>query len=71
MTVKSKDGKHDVCTICGAHLDYGEKCDCEREATHMKCECEKPDYAVDEDCPLDTGEIDHCEDCAWSKEIYD
>lgn len=31
MTVKSKDGKHDVCTICGAHLDYGEKCDCEEE----------------------------------------
>ena len=31
MTRKSEDGKHDVCTVCGANLDYGEKCDCEEE----------------------------------------
>ena len=31
MTRKSEDGKHDVCTVCGAHLDPGEKCDCEEE----------------------------------------
>ena len=27
MTVKN--GKFDVCTDCGAHLDPGEHCDCE------------------------------------------
>ena len=29
MTVKA--GKFDICTECGAHLDPGEKCDCEEE----------------------------------------
>ena len=29
MTVKN--GKFDICTECGAHLDPGEKCDCEEE----------------------------------------
>lgn len=25
--------------------------------------CGKPDYLVDEPCPLDTGELESCEDC--------
>ncbi|WP_290717356.1 hypothetical protein [Anaerotignum sp.] len=36
MTRKSDDGKHDVCTACGANLDYGEKCDCEEERQQDK-----------------------------------
>lgn len=29
MTIKA--GKYDICTICGANLDPGEKCDCEEQ----------------------------------------
>lgn len=36
MTVKA--GKFDVCTECGAHLDPGEKCDCEEERQPQKPE---------------------------------
>lgn len=31
MTMTVKNGKFDICTECGAHLDPGEKCDCEEE----------------------------------------
>lgn len=26
--------KYKVCPHCGAHLDFGEKCDCDRGALH-------------------------------------
>ncbi len=72
MAARKNKGKYEVCQECGAHLDHGEQCDCEEERkTHMACECAKPDYAVDEPCPLDTQEVEHCEECYWARILYD
>lgn len=30
--------------------------------------CGRPEWADDEDCPLDTGEAENCEDCRWGVE---
>lgn len=29
MTARKNKGKYEVCRDCGAHLDHGERCDCE------------------------------------------
>ena len=31
MTQRKNEGKFETCLICGANLDHGEKCDCEKE----------------------------------------
>lgn len=34
----------------------------------MKYDCGKPEWAEEELCPLDTGELEECEGCVWSRE---
>lgn len=29
----------------------------------MSDNCGRPEWALEEDCPIDTGEVDNCEDC--------
>lgn len=31
----------------------------------MNSACYKPEWADNELCPIDTGEIDDCKDCYW------
>lgn len=33
-----------------------------------KYSCGKPDWAAEEDCPMDTGELERCEECPWGVE---
>lgn len=40
MAARIKMGKYEVCQGCGAHLDHGEKCDCEEEESE-RAEAEK------------------------------
>lgn len=37
--------RYTVCPYCGAHLDYGEKCDCRREAETQREETETGPFA--------------------------
>lgn len=32
--------KYDVCPICGATLDHGETCDCNKEEIQEACGCQ-------------------------------
>lgn len=34
----------------------------------MRWTCTKPEWADNEPCPLDTGEMEDCADCYWAKE---
>ena len=34
----------------------------------MKYECGKPEWVDNEPCPIDTGELEECEGCAWARE---
>lgn len=33
-----------------------------------KWTCGMPELAEEEDCPIDTGEIEECEECFWGVE---
>lgn len=33
--------KFDVCPTCGATLDHGETCDCNKEETQEACVCQE------------------------------
>ncbi len=35
----------------------------------MKGICAKPEWADNEPCPLDTGELEECDGCSWFKEM--
>lgn len=37
----------------------------------MKYDCGKPEWADNQPCPLDTGEVEECEDCTWAVERKD
>jgi hypothetical protein len=34
----------------------------------MKYECGKPEWAENEDCPIETGELEDCEGCYYARE---
>lgn len=34
----------------------------------MKYDCMKPEWADNEPCPLDTGELENCAECVWANE---
>lgn len=34
----------------------------------MKYGCGKPEWADEEPCPIDTGELEDCEECVWALE---
>ena len=34
----------------------------------MKYDCMKPEWADNEPCPLDTGELENCAECVWAHE---
>lgn len=34
--MQENKGKYEECENCGAHLDHGEKCDCEEEGKEKK-----------------------------------
>ena len=34
----------------------------------MKYECGKPEWAENEPCPIDTGELEDCAGCYWARE---
>lgn len=34
----------------------------------MKYECGKPEWAENEPCPIDTGELEDCAECYWARE---
>lgn len=31
--------------------------------------CGKQEWESEQDCPLETGELDDCTDCAWFREV--
>lgn len=37
----------------------------------MKYDCRKPEWAEMEPCPLETGELEDCAECAWPVERGD
>lgn len=37
----------------------------------MKYDCGKPEWAEMEPCPLETGELEDCAECAWAVERED
>lgn len=37
----------------------------------MKRVCGKPEWAELEPCPMDTGELEDCAECAWAVEQGD
>lgn len=34
----------------------------------MKSYCGKPEWADEEPCPIDTGELEDCAECTWHRE---
>lgn len=40
MTDRKNKGKYEVCQDCGAHLDHGERCDCQDEEKKASAEGE-------------------------------
>lgn len=41
MTERRNKGKYEVCMRCGAHLDHGERCGCERREEGHDCKAGK------------------------------
>lgn len=37
----------------------------------MKGYCAKPEWAENEACPLETGELEKCKECYWFREVED
>jgi len=34
----------------------------------VKYECTKPEWAENDPCPIDTGELEECAGCVWAAE---
>lgn len=34
----------------------------------MSYSCPRPEWADDDPCPIDTGEVDDCKACEWYKD---
>lgn len=34
----------------------------------MSYSCPRPEWADDDPCPIDTGEVDDCKECEWYKD---
>jgi hypothetical protein len=43
----------------------------QEEKAVKKYDCDKPEWADKEPCPLDTGEFEDCSECEWARERED